>query len=458
MAKVLTTDGNLGADISKRPLPPAKIITVPAGTKMDNNLLKDLITQHKGEVTARLQKLEKAYENQYQIYDMPKKAEYKPDNRLSVNFAKYIVDTMTGFFSGVPAAVTSSDNAVDDWLKAFNARNGLEDDVAELAKDASIFGTVTQMIYTDEDSEICIQPVSPVESFMVYDNSILQRPMFFVRYYKDTDGVEVGSWSDDRVVQHFKMGTSDYVNVDEATVHGFDGVPAVEFIDNEERMSLFESVLPLINEYNHVLSEKANDVDYFSDAYLKILGAKLNENELTTLRDNRIINFEGDFDKLPQVEFLQKPEADATQENLLNRIEKMIFETSMVADINDINFGTASGIAIKYRLWAMSALAKTKERKFTRSLQNMYRIIFSSPLMPAGISQDDWATIDYIFQLNYPANLLEETEIAQNLQGIVSKETQLAVLSIIGNPVDELDKIEEEQAAQRKSIFPLTTE
>ena len=88
----------------------------------------------------------------------------------------------------------------------------------------------------------------------------------------------------------------------------------------------------------------------------------------------------------------------------------------------------------------------------------MYRIIFSSPLMPAGISQDDWATIDYIFQLNYPANLLEETEIAQNLQGIVSKETQLAVLSIIGNPVDELEKIEEEQAAQRNSIFPLTTE
>ena len=71
---------------------------------LKNNLLKDLITQHKVEATARLQKLEKAYENQYQIYDMPKKAEYKPDNRLSVNFAKYIVDTMTGFFSGVPFA------------------------------------------------------------------------------------------------------------------------------------------------------------------------------------------------------------------------------------------------------------------------------------------------------------------------------------------------------------------
>lgn len=449
---------NDAIDPRTRPLPPYKMITVPAGTEMTNNLLTDLISEHKKEVQNRLQYFNKAYSNQYPIYDMKKKAAYKPDNRLSVNFAKYIVDTMTGFFSGIPAAVTSTNENVAAWLHEFNARNGLEDDVAELSKEASIYGTTVQMIYTDEDAEICIQPVSAMESFLVYDESILQRPMFFIRYYKDDAGDEVGSWSDSRIVQHFKEGSSGYVSVDEPKAHGFDGVPAVEFIDNEERMSLFESVLPLINEYNKVLSEKANDVDYFADAYLKILGATLSEPELKTLRDNRIINFEGAYDKLPEVDFLQKPEADKTQENLLDRIEKMIFETSMVADINDINFGTASGIAIKYRLWAMSSLAKTKERKFTRSLQNMYRIIFSSPLMPKGISEDDWATIDYIFQLNYPANLLEETEIAKNLAGIVSKETQMAVLSIVGDPEAEMAKIEDEQASQMAGLFPLTTE
>ncbi len=67
-------------------------------------------------------------------------------------------------------------------------------------------------------------------------------------------------------------------------------------------------------------------------------------------------------------------------------------------------------------------------------------------------------TIDYIFTLNYPANLLEETEIAKNLAGIVSKETQMAVLSVVGNPADELEKMEEEAARQRDSIFPLSTE
>ena len=51
--------------------------------------------------------------------------------------------------------------------------------------------------------------------------------------------------------------------------------------------------MTMINEYNEAISEKANDdVAYFADAYLKILGAKLTKEELASLRDNRIINFD----------------------------------------------------------------------------------------------------------------------------------------------------------------------
>lgn len=32
-----------------------------------------------------------------------------------------------------------------------------------------------------------------------------------------------------------------------------------------------------INAYNKALSEKANDVDYFADAYLKILGERIDD-------------------------------------------------------------------------------------------------------------------------------------------------------------------------------------
>ena len=208
-------------------------------------------------------------------------------------------------------------------------------------------------------------------------------------------------------------------------------------------MGIFESALPMIDAYNKAISEKANDVDYFADAYLKILGAALNEEELEQLRQKRIINFDGEDASKLIVEFLQKPNGDTTQENLINRLEKLIFQISMVANISDENFGASSGIALKYKLQAMSNLAKTKERKFASGMNRRYKLIFSNPV--SGMQKDAWVGIKYQFTPNYPANILEESQIAGNLAGITSHETQLKVLSIVDNVQQEIERIEEEQ-------------
>ena len=121
------------------------------------------------------------------------------------------------------------------------------------------------------------------------------------------------------------------------------------------------SAFTRIDAYNKAISEKANDVDYFADAYLEILGPKLEDDDVTHIRDNRIINFDGDTERM-LVDFLQKPDGDTTQEHLIERLEKLIFQISMVANISDESFGTSSGIAMKYKLQGMSNLAKTKER------------------------------------------------------------------------------------------------
>jgi SPP1 family phage portal protein len=198
----------------------------------------------------------------------------------------------------------------------------------------------------------------------------------------------------------------------------------------------------MVNAYNKAVSEKANDVDYFADAYMKVLGVKLDDEGIKHIRDNRIINFEGDNAEKLIVEFMGKPESDTTQENLLERLERLIFQISMVANISDENFGGSSGIALKYKLQAMSNLEKTKERKFTSGMNNRYKVLFSHPLSKA--PADAWLQLRYRFTPNIPANLLEEAQIAAQMEGIVSQETQLKVLSIVDDIQGELKKIEEE--------------
>ena len=60
------------------------------------------------------------------------------------------------------------------------------------------------------------------------------------------------------------------------------------------------------------------------------------------------------------------------------------------------------------------------------------------------MNDDDWLKVDYKFTQNFPANLQEEAQIASQLSGIVSQETQLSVLSIVNDVQTELDKIESE--------------
>lgn len=418
---------------------------LPKDQEMTLAILDEFVAKHKQQVTNRYQKLHDAYCSEHDILKGPDKPKYKPDNRIVVNFAKYITDTFNGFFIGIPVKVSSDDEVVSDFVEYLDRYNDQDDNNAELSKIMSIFGKGYEMYYTDEDAELCITYLSPLEAFMVFDDSILTRPMYFVRCYKDWEGNEYGSISNKMYVRHFQI-TGGIKWLDEWMPHYFGDVPATEYVENEERLGIFEgSVLSMINEYNKAISEKANDVDYFADAYLKVLGVKVENEDVSHIRDNRIVNFHGDDAEKIVVEFMGKPDSDTAQENLLNRLERLIFQISMVANISDENFGTSSGIALKYKLQAMNNLFKTKERKFVSGMNRRYKLLFSHPL--SKVPKDAWVQLNIHCTPNFPANLLDEAEVAAKMEGIVSHETQLSVLSIVDNVQDELDRIEEENKA-----------
>lgn len=419
----------------------------------DISVIADFLNKNKVICSNRYLPLERAYRNDYEIFHQKKKEDYKPDNRVAVNFAKYIADTMTGFFIGVPVKTTCDDEKIKAYVEMVDAYNDQDDGNAELAKITSIYGRGYEMLYVDEAGQIGITHLRPTEAFMIYDDSVLQRPRAFVRYYLDSDNCLHGSVSDETTVRYFTNKGSALHFTEEENAHGFDGVPAVEYVENEERMGVYESAMPIINAYNKALSEKANDVDYFSDAYLKIVGPHVDEEAVQQVRSNRILNIETDGTSgAADAEFMGKPSADTTQENLLNRLERQIFSTSMVANINDENFGTASGIAIRYRLWAMNALAQTKERKFTSSMNRRYKLIFSNPV--SGMSKDAWTQLHFSFTRNYPANLSDEADIASKLAGITSKETQLSVLSFVDDAAAEMQRMREEEDESETDGWP----
>ena len=412
--------------------------TLDASTEFSTKLIQELISEHKEYIEA-YKELKDFYTGNHAILKQKAKEKYKPDNRLVVNFAKYIVDTFNGYFIGNPVSLFHENEAVNDYLAYIDGYNDQSDNNAELSKICSIYGHGFELLFNDENSEIGITYMTPIDGFVVYDNTIQNKPLFACHYGLNDNDEEVGYFYTKEAVYQFATVSGAYTIVEEAP-NVFGDIPMIEYLENEERQSIFENVKTLINAFNKALSEKANDVEYYADAYLKVLGAEIDEKTLQTLRDTRIINVSGD-DTLT-VEFMTKPSADGTQENLLERLQKLIFEISMVANISDENFGNSSGIAHRYKLQSRDNRAKSKERKFQSGMSRRYRLISNYPTSKIG--ENEWVNIQYKFTRNVPANLAEEADIAQTLSGIVSEETQVSVLSIVQNAKEEVQRKNEE--------------
>ena len=428
-----------------------EIYRISPDEELTDAKLSQFIARHATESTFRYKQLQDAYETDFPIFHENPKPEWKPDNRIAVNFAKYIVDTMNGYFIGNPIKITvdGGEETIEKYIEFLDQYNDQDDNNAELSKICSIYGKGYEMYYNDEDGNVGIIYLDPTEAFMIYDDSVLKRERYFVRLYRDEDNVLHGSVSDQEKVRWFTIKGKIVWNEQEQ-LHYFNGVPATEYRENKECQGIFEPVMSIINAFNKAISEKANDVDYFADAYLKIIGTLLDEDELKHIRSDRVINFDGDGESVI-VDFLQKPNGDTTQENLLDRLQNLIFLIAMVANISDKNFGTSSGIAMAYKLQGMSNLRKTKERKFTSGMNRRYKLIFSNP--GNAMKKDDWVKLHYKFTPNVPANLLEESQIAQNLSGVVSQETQLGVLSVVDNPKTEIERIDKEEEKPRDVVM-----
>lgn len=371
--------------------------------------------------------------------------QFGPDNKLVANLPHYIVDTYNGFFTGIPPKVTLDDKETNTLLQEWNDENSLQDKLSEISKQADIFGRSLAFVYQDEDSQTRIAYSSPVNSFMVYDDTVSRQPLAFVRYWKNTDGIQVGMvyYSDKTIsFEGSKFG--------DEMLNPYKMVPAVEFYGNEERQGVFDNVKTLIDELDRVLSQKANQVEYFDNAYLKILGVDLDQDgdgkpDADLIGNQMIYSPDADATNAT-VDFISKPNGDNMQEHIIDRLVSMIYQISMVANLNDEAFaGNSSGVALQYKLLPMRNMAANKERKFRQALRRLYRIVFSVGTVLPEVHSEDWRELVFTFKRNLPDDISNDADIAQRLQGMVSQETLLSILPFVNDPQEEIKRINKEK-------------
>lgn len=378
-----------------------------------------------------------------------------PDNHLVADLPRYLVDTFTGYFAGIPPVLQLDDKGSNEKLQDWLGATSFVDKLNEVSKQVDVYGRSYMMIYQNESAQTNVTVLAPTHAFLIYDDTVDKDPISFVRYsYDPLKRLQSDVYFDDEV------DTYSNSQLVATKVNVYKQIPAVEFHENDEKIGVFEPVTSLIKALDKALSQKANQIEYFDNAYLAIIGAnfpkdpKTGKPQIPNLRENRllILNPTNPGDK-PTIEFLAKPDADNMQEHYIDRITKLIYQITMIPNPDDENFsGNSSGVALKYKYQPMSNKAATKERKFVQSLRQLFKVVFTTGTVIATQSASEWQTMKFTFTRNVPEDLDSAVKTAQDANGLVSKKTQLSLLPFVSDPQDEMEQLDKEQRDQIHNV------
>ncbi|MBP3857805.1 MAG: phage portal protein [Ruminiclostridium sp.] len=356
------------------------------------------------------------------------------NNRLVCNHAKYITDCTTGYFLGSPVRYVSRSgndiSAVTDVLK--HADSETQD--IDLTRFGSIFGTSYEMLYMNENSEIRLASLDPRSAFVVYDDTVEQKPVFGVYYLPLGEGggkgYRVYLCTGSEITEFFTDPSFGIKKVMEPYEHYFGGVPIIEYYNNWDKQGDFEQVTSLIDAYNTLQSDRVNDKEQFVDSLLVIKGQLLGdtpEEESSTFNAIRKYGVMT-IDDTGDAKWLTRQFDENAVDVLRRSIESDIHKFSGVPCMNDESFsGNSSGVAMKYKLLAFEQMTKIKERYFTEGLKIRLQLI-ANALSVRGYAKTDVGDIRIIYTHSLPQN---ESEIAQTvnlLKDIVPAEKLVKLL------------------------------
>lgn len=266
---------------TKRPYELPKPITADPSIleRITPQLIEGYINKHESQFK-RYEYLENLYKGFHDVYRQPEKENWKPDNRLAVNFPRYITDTFLGYAYGIPIKCTAPEDSENERLKEFYRNNEMNDHDSEMAKMCCVYGHAWEFFYQDEETNTKVVAYNPKDLFCIVDDTVQRRALMMIQYGRHTvdgvnNGVLYGMVATADTIYYFDNGK---LTGDKENPYGL--IPCVEWRLNEERIGLFEGVAGLVETYNRTLGEKANDVDAFAEAYLAVIGSELDDEDV----------------------------------------------------------------------------------------------------------------------------------------------------------------------------------
>lgn len=393
----------------------------------------ELIQQHRAFDAPRMQKNYDYYLGRVRV-EKGNVASGRPDNQAYSNLAKYITDTATGYFAGVPPTY-----CFDSGAEEFRHVMDLNDETSlnyEIAENMSVAGVGYDLVWIDENGNIRITSIDPRTAFVVRADTVEQEPMAGIRYWQNGD-----EWAGEMYLRgevvYFKFKES--LKFTARTALPFSGIAMTEYENNRFHAGDFEGVIKNIDQYNLTLSNTTDDLQSIANAFLAIVGMTgTDEEDIARMNRDRVVL----LSENGQMEFITKDLNSEAVEHHLKILKQDIMQVAGVPDLSDEFFsGNASGVALEYKMWGLNQLFAKKCAGMEKGLFSRLKLI-SEALRIMGYTVGDAVNIASVkFTRNMPRDMSTSVDNAVKLNGIVSKRTVFEQLAPITG-VQAEDEIE----------------
>lgn len=380
-------------------------------------------------------------------------------NRVA-NWIGYIVRRYVGALTSIPYQITKldddSDNPGPELYSKLVKDNRLVRVDVENFRNALVTGVGLEL-HEIEDSEYKIRDEDPLDWSLLYDSmdrlvgalnfivleentvhegELLSSPLTLMTFYDDSQ----------IITYQFDAEQQKWEQLGDETVHQFGRVPLIVWGLNKNNKSfLTDALLGQNDEYNNIDSASGDEIRNDTDALLLLPGIDgdwVKENS-KTIREMRILPWDA-TDQSVEPKYLVRTTDTLRVESRLKRTRDHLHVMSDVPDVEQIigATGEASGIALKLKFLPMMQTAAEMIIWTKQALQERIDLI---NVIQKIKSKDVIEDINLVIQFSLPVSRLEEWEKISSLNDIVSHRTQLELLSDVGDPEAELERILKEK-------------
>lgn len=368
------------------------------------------------------------------------KATDRSNMKVIVNYPRRFINEEVSYSLGNPINYISTQNdaeVINLIDLNFSTLSKLHDQ--QLLKNALIFGESYELQYINNGEFKCTV-LTPLNCYVLQDSTAEKNVVLAIHLYgqKFSDAEFIDVYTDNQIITYEIV--KDELKQLSVKNHIFGRVPINVCYANNDAESTITDIKSLNDSYNQVLSDLVNECGDMRLAYLLIQKAELTEDDLRDMKQKSIIN-------LPPgatAQWLIKQLNSDFVQNLLETIEKKIYQIASHIDTNEKLQSNTSSLALRSRLISLENKCSLFQAQIEKVIKQRLKNFFTFVRIRDGKNYD-YRTIKLKFTSNVPSDIVSIAQVITQLQNTISQRTALTLLPFVENPDLELEQFKKEK-------------